>query len=179
MRRLIFLFIAFITLSADWVEYPMLLQKDDTQAKTKALYIYNFTKLFEWPNSNKEGNFVITVLGENPGLIVELSNMAKTRMVGSKKIEIKNHLSFSEVEKTNILFIIPDKSSFLTEAIAKFKGKEVLIITEKPGLAKVGAAINFIIKENKQNFELNKSAAAKAGLNVGANIEKYAASVID
>ena len=54
-----------------------------------------------------------------------------------------------------------------------------LIITEKQGLAKVGATINFIIKENKQNFELNKTAATKAGLNVGSNVEKLAANVFN
>ncbi len=67
----------------------------------------------------------------------------------------------------------------MAEALSKFKGKSVLIITEKQGLAKVGAAINFIVEESKQKFELNKNAAAKAGLNVGSSIEKLAASVIN
>jgi prephenate dehydratase len=174
MRKLLILFIAFFTLSADWVEYPLLVQKDDTQAKIKATYIYGFTKCFEWIN-NKEGNFTITVLGENSGLVNELNNIAKTKSVGSQKIEI----TINEIDKINILFITPDKSHLLADALSKFKGKSVLIITEKQGLAKVGAAINFIVEENKQKFELNKNAAAKAGLNVGSSIEKLAASVIN
>jgi hypothetical protein len=178
MRKILILFIAFFTLSADWVEYPLLVQKDDTQAKIKATYIYGFTKCFEWIN-NKEGNFSITVLGENAGLVSELNNIAKTKSVGSQKIEIKNHHSINDIEKPSILYITPDKSHLLAEALSKFKGKSVLIITEKQGLAKVGAAINFIIEENKQKFELNKTAAAKAGLNVGSSIEKLAASVIN
>jgi hypothetical protein len=178
MRKLVFLFIAFFTLSADVVEYPLLVQKDDTQAKIKALYIYNFTKCFEWPN-NKDGNFTITILGENTGLVTELSNMAKTKMVGSQKIEVKNNTGITDVEKSNILFITPDKSNLLADVLSKFKGKGVLVITEKQGLAKVGATINFIVKENKQNFELNKAAASKAGLNVGSSIEKLAANVFN
>lgn len=178
MRKLLFLFIAFLTLSADWVEYPLLQQKEDTQAKIKATYIYGFTKCFEWIN-NKEGNFTITILGENTGLVGELNNMAKTKMVGSQKIEIKNHQSINEIDVPNILFITPDKSAMLADALNKYKGKSVLIITEKQGLAKIGATINFIIKENKQNFELNKTAASKAGLNVGSTIEKLAANVFN
>ncbi len=177
MRKFIFLFIAFFTLSAaDVVEYPLYVQKDDTQAKIKAMYIYNFTKCFEWTN-NKDGNFTITILGENTGLVSELSNMAKTKMVGAQKIEIKNNAGVTDVEKSNILFITPDKSHLLADVLSKFKGKGVLVITEKQGLAKIGATINFIVKENKQSFELNKTAASKAGLNVGASIEKLAASV--
>ena len=178
MRKLLILFIAFFTLSADWVEYPLLIQKDDTQAKIKAIYIYGFTKYFEWTN-NKEGNFTITVLGENAGLINELNNTIKNKFVGSQKIELKNYQTINEVEKTSILYIAPDKSHLLAEALSKFKGKSILIITEKQGLAKVGATINFIIKENKQNFELNKTAASKALLNVGSGIEKLAANVIN
>ena len=178
MRKLLILFIAFLTLSADWVEYPLLIQKDDTQAKIKAIYIYGFTKYFEW-TGNKEGNFTITVLGENPGLINELNNTIKNKFVGSQKVELRNHQTIHEIEKTSILYIAPDKSHLLTEALSKFKGKSVLIITEKQGLAKVGAAINFIVEENKQKFELNKTAAAKAGLNVGSGIEKLAANVFN
>ena len=178
MRRIIFLLIAFLTLSADWVEYPALQQKEDTQAKIKAAYIYNFTKYFEWIN-NKEGNFTITILGENTGLFNELNNMSKTKMVGSQKIEVKNYQTIAEIDKSNILFITPDKSHVLGDALIKYKGKGVLIITDKQGLAKVGATINFIIEENRQKFELNKAAATKAGLNVGSSIEKLAASVFN
>jgi len=178
MRKLIFLFIAFLTLSADVVERPLLQQKDDMPAKIKAIYIYQFTKCFEWTN-NKEGNFTITVLGESTNLLNELGNTVRNKSVGVQKIEIKNHQTISEIEQTSVLYITPDKSNLLTEALSKFKGKSVLIITEKQGLARVGATINFIVDENKQKFELNKLAASKAGLNVGSGIEKLAASVIN
>ena len=178
MRKLIFLVIAFFTLSADVVERPLLQQKDDMPAKIKAVYIYGFTKYFEWTN-NKEGNFTITVLGESTNLLNELGNTVKNKSVGAQRIELKNHQTIGEIEATSILYITPDKSNLLSEALAKFKGKSVLIITEKQGLARVGATINFIVDENKQKFELNKVAAQRAGLNVGAGIEKLAASVIN
>lgn len=178
MRKLIFLFIAFLTLSADIVERPLLQQKDDMPAKIKAVYIYGFTKYFEWTN-NKDGNFTITVLGDNVNLLNELGNTVRNKSVGAQKIELKSHNSIGEIDQTSILYITPDKSHLLSEALVKFKGKSVLIITEKQGMAKVGATINFIVEENKQKFELNKVAAARAGLNVGAGIEKLAASVIN
>lgn len=174
MRKLIFLFIAFLTMSTDVVEYPFL-QKFDPQAKQRAVYIYGFTKNFEWPT--KEDNFVITVIGDNAPLIAELHNLAKTRMVGSQKIEVQNHPSLKEAEKANIIFLTPDKSGLLADAVAKFKGKGTLIITEKVGLARIGAAINFIIEDNQPKFELNKAAVAKAGLNISSSLEKMAKTV--
>lgn len=176
MRKLVFLFISFLTLSTDIVEYPYF-QKFDPQAKERSCYLYNFTKSFEWPN--KDGNFIITIVGENAGLVAELTNLSKTRQVGSQKIEVQNHPSIKEFEKANIIFITPDKSGLLADAVSKFKGKGTLIVTEKPGLAKIGATINFIIEDNKTKFELNKSAATKAGLNTSSSLEKVAKTVIN
>lgn len=150
MRKLIFLFLAFLTLSTDIVEYPYF-QKFDPQAKQRACYIYGFTKNFEWPT--KEGNFIITVIGENPGLVAELTNLAKVRMVGSQKIEVQNHSAVTEADKANIIFLTPEKSNLLADAVSKYKGKGTLIITEKANLAKVGAAINFVIEENQPKFD--------------------------
>lgn len=174
MRRIILLLFAFLTLSTDWVEYAYY-QKEDTQAKIKATFLYGFTKYFDWPGG--DADFHITILGENQGLVAEMNKIAATKQVGGKKIVITNVQQIKDIEKTNILFITPDKSTHLNDAVSKFKGKGTLIITEKAGLAKVGATINFVVEENKQKFELNKSAASKAGLTIGTSLEKLAVNV--
>lgn len=175
MRRIVFLFIiSFLTLSTDLVEYAYF-QKDDTQAKIKATFLYGFTKYFDW--NSGDGDFVITIVGDAPGLIAELNRISSTKKVGAQKISIQNHPNIKDVDKTNIVFITPDKSAQLNDAVAKFKGKGILIITEKQGLAKVGATINFVVDDNKQKFELNKSAASKAGLTIGSSLEKLALNV--
>jgi hypothetical protein len=174
MRRILLLFFAFLALSTDWVEYAYY-QKDDTQAKIKATFIYGFTKYFDWPSG--DGNFVIAIVGENQGLVNEMNKIASTKQVGGKKIVIVNTQNVKDLDKTNIVFITPDKSAMLNDAVSKFKGKGTLIITEKQGLAKVGATINFVVEENKQKFELNKSAASRAGLTIGSSLEKLASNV--
>ncbi|MGZ3866259.1 MAG: YfiR family protein [Bacteroidia bacterium] len=176
MRKLVFLLIAFFTLSTDIVEYAYF-QKFDPQAKERSVYIYGFTKNFDWPN--KEGDFVITIIGDNPGLVAELKNLAKTKTVGAQKIDVQNHPSQKEFDKSNIIFITPEKSGILNDVVSKFKSKGSLIVTEKAGLAKVGAAINFIVEDSKLKFELNKTVVAKTGLNVSSSLEKMAKNVIN
>ncbi|MBK7311840.1 MAG: YfiR family protein [Sphingobacteriaceae bacterium] len=51
----------------------------DTNAKIKAVFIYNFTKYFEWPNNKKTGNFIIYIVGKNDNLINELNLLAKRK----------------------------------------------------------------------------------------------------
>ncbi|MBS1646194.1 MAG: YfiR family protein [Bacteroidetes bacterium] len=177
MRKLAILIFVFFTLSAmDIVERPVLQQMEDTQAKMKATYIYSLSKGFEW-TTNKEGNFSITVLGKDAGLMTHLNNIANGRTINGRKIEVRSNGSVPDLEKCNVLYITSEKSNLLAEVLSKFKGKGVLIITDKPGLAKVGAVLNFIVKDNKLQYELNKVAAKQEGLNVGSMIEKQANNI--
>jgi hypothetical protein len=103
--------------------------------------------------------------------------MSNTKMIGTKKIIVKNYTSVSEISKPEILYILPDKSNVLPDVISKIKGKGTLLITEKAGSASAGAAINFVIVNNNIKFELNKTSAGKAGLVVSSKIESMALKV--
>ncbi len=161
MARLFFILFSFLLFTSLIVVGPQD-QSEEASAKIKAIYIYNFTKYIEWPGNYKEGNFVVGVLGNNPPLLTELTKMAATKKVGSQKLEILNLSSFTDDSRCNIVYILPDNSTQLSDVVNKLKSKSTLIVTDKPGLAKQGAAINFIISENKQRIELNVT-----------NIEKY------
>lgn len=174
MRRFIFILVSFFALSADLVDMSFFYQqKDDTGAKIKAVFLYNFTRYFEWP-ANSGGNFTITVVGENQGIFNELTKMSTTKMVGTQKLLVKKVGSLKEVENTQILYLLSDKNNLLSDAISKTKGKGTLLVTEKPGAAKDGSAINFIVQENKHEFELNKKSAEKNGLKVSSSLQTLA-----
>ena len=78
----IFLSIVFISLAPG--------RPEETNAKIKAIYIYNFTKYIEWPESYRQGNFVIGIVGNNSTLVNELKKMATVKTVGNQHLEIKN-----------------------------------------------------------------------------------------
>ena len=83
--------------------------------------------------------------------------MSKTKKVGSQDIQIRNITTVGETEQFNIIYILPDNSAKLAEVLNKVKKKSTLIVTDNKGLAKQGAGINFVVEENKQKIELNKS----------------------
>lgn len=160
MKKLLFILFSFVLLTSSTVVLPG--DSEEANARIKSIYIYNFTKYIEWPENYKEGTFVIGFIGSNSPLLTELTKMAASKKVGNQSIAINNISSVDDNTKCNIIFIHSDNSGQLAEVITKSKGKSTLIVTEKPGLAEKGSAINFIIEDNKQKIELNK-----------ANIEKY------
>ncbi|MCK5822567.1 MAG: YfiR family protein [Bacteroidales bacterium] len=141
--------------------------------KLQSIFIYNFTKYIEWPASYNSGDFTIGIFGQTP-LAKELNILAKSKKVGSQKISIKKFKNVSEIDKCNILFVPKNKSSELINILKKLKDKSTLIITEKKGMARQGAGINFIIVNNIQKFELNKTNITKYNLKISPNLIKLA-----
>ena len=146
----------------------------DPNAKVKAVFLYNFTKYFEWPEKMKSGNFIIQVIGVNASLNQELTKMAASKQVGNQKLEIKNSPTIDASVKPHIIFLLSESSDMLKEISSKYKGKGSLIVTEKNGLAKSGSAINFVVIDNKQKFEYSKSNAVKEGLKTGDGLNSLA-----
>jgi hypothetical protein len=146
-------------------------QLPDPVSKIKVMFLYNFTKYIEWPQDYKQGDFVIGILGGGSDNVKkELEKLATTKKAGIQNIVIKTFASVGDIEKCHMLFIPESKSAMLDDAMAKCRKTSTLIVTEKDGLAKRGSAINFVVKDNKQNFELNKDNIDKYNLNVSSSL---------
>lgn len=146
----------------------------DINAKVKAVYLYNFTRYFEWPDKLKTGNFIIQVVGKNDALISELSILAGKKKVGNQSIEIKNTDSYNAQMTSNMVFLLQESSKSLKEISGKIKGKGTLLVCENQGSTKQGASINFVIVDNKQKFEYSKTNAIKSGLKTSDDFQALA-----
>ena len=148
----------------------------DTNSKMKAIFIMNFTKLVEWPQSYRQGNFVVGVVGESP-LYNELVKMSKTKKVANQSLEVKKYKNTDDIGKCHIVYVSKSESESFASILKKVKSNSTLIISEKQGLVDKGAGINFIIKDNRQKFELNKKNVEKYKLKVSSNLEALAFTV--
>lgn len=144
-----------------------------SNAKMQSVFIYNFTKMISWPAAYQSGDFVVGVIGSSP-IIAELQNMAATKKAGSQTIVIQKYGSAGAVGKCHILFIPASQMGNLGAAIGKCSGNSTLIITEADGGIAGGAAINFVVVDNKQKFELKESNATKKGLQIGSDLKNLA-----
>lgn len=152
-------------------------QKVDTNAKIKAVFIYNFTKYIEWPSDYQSGEFTIGIFGENPALFKELDNMSKVKKVANRSFKIENVESLDDLNNQHILYIPKESNASVSAVVSKLKGKSTLLVTEAPGLAKQGADINFIIVGSRQKFELNKTTVSNHNLKVSSTLEKLSVLV--
>lgn len=173
MKKLVSLIlISFLFVSADLVKFKAP-GTADAPTKIKATFLYNFTKYIEWPEEYKQGNFIIGVMGNNT-LYNDLSTFFSTKTLGTQKYEVKYFSKAADITRCHMIFIPADYSGSVNEVITKVKGKSTLIVTDKTGMAKQGAAINFVSIDNKQKFELNKSNVEKYDLKVSSSLVNLA-----
>lgn len=172
MKKIIFILVAVLVLSSGFKTNTRI----DTNSRIKAVFLLNFTKLIEWPKAYRSGNFVVGVIGETP-LYNELSKMAKIKKVANQSLTIKRFSNISEIAKCHILYVAKSQSSQIKSVLKKVENSSTLIVTEQVGLADRGAGINFVVKNNRQKFELNKTNVEKYKLKISSNLEALAVSV--
>lgn len=139
--------------------------------KAQSLFIYNFSRMIEWPASYRTGDFIIGVLG-TADVAGELEVYTKGKKVGTQNIQVIRYKTPAEIQQCHILFIPFVRTKQLPEVITTISNKSTLIITEKSGALNEGAAINFIIMEDKMKFELKAENANKLGIKFSAKLQE-------
>ena len=154
-------------------------------SKTKAqeekyigLFIYNFTKYFDWPESMKSGDFVIDVIG-HPSVYEELGRLTAGKKVGTQNIVLKKFDSAENLDKSNIIFVGHWQSRFMAQVLSQVGNNPTLIITESEGMLDKGAAINFVILNGTIKFEMNATAVKDRNLKTDPRLRQLAYRVVE
>lgn len=141
--------------------------------RAQAMFIYNFSRLIEWPESYKSGAFIIGVLGSS-ATHTELETYTANKSVGSQTIQVRKFNTPAEIGTCHILFIPFNKTKLLSEVSQVLGNKSTLIITEKNGAIDEGAAINFLIIGDKLKFEIKPQNASSRRINMSSKLSEMA-----
>jgi hypothetical protein len=142
-----------------------------TIPKAQTMFIYNFSRLIEWPPNARSGNFVIGVLGATE-ITMELELYTKGKKVGTRDIVIQRYKTLEEISDCHILFVPFERTKRMPEILNQVNGKNTLIITEKSGALSEGAAINFLLVEDKLKFEIKPENASKYGIKLSSKLQE-------
>lgn len=142
-----------------------------TIPKAQTMFIYNFSRLIEWPPAARSGNFVIGVLGATE-ITMELELYTKGKKVGSRDISVIRFKSPEEITACHILFIPFERTKKMSDILNLLNGKSTLIITEKTGALNEGSAINFFLVEDRLKFEIKTENALKYGIKFSSKLQE-------
>ncbi|AHM61212.1 hypothetical protein D770_14790 [Flammeovirgaceae bacterium 311] len=152
------------------------LKAQGTDYKFHTVFIYNFTKYIKWPDDTQGNSFVIGVLGKS-GITNPLKEMAASKTVNGKPIEVKVFNSIDEIKDCQMIFLPSNQSKELAAMRTKLANTSTLIISEKSGLAQQGSAINFVMNDGRWKFEVNQASTDLHGLKISQELLKFALKI--
>ena len=141
--------------------------------EAKAKFIYNFTKFFDWPERDKSGDFVIGVLS-NASLYHEVDQFTEGKKVILQDITVKKFRKAEEVTDCHILYVSERRTDDIPQVKEKIGENTLLISDDNEGIVK-GAALNFLLLDNRLKYEFAASNAMSQGLKFSSRIRDMAA----
>lgn len=155
--------------------------------------VYKFALYITWPKDRPEGvgeRFVIGVLGKDPDSFRQQMKLIEQKYkVRDRQVEFKQFDSIKDYTPCHILFVsrfAPDTDrrqtaqQRLEAALTATTGKSVLLVTDSPGFARRGAAINFARDAQGEGIlEINRVTAQQQQLEIDPRLLRLATIVQD
>lgn len=150
-----------------------------TEYEVKAAYLYSFGKFVNWPSNASAGgpdDFVICVLGQDP-FGANLQTIVAGEKIGGKPVTAKRISTKEDGSHCRIIFISASEQPRLKQILTDFTPSNVLTVSDMPDFTARGGMIQFVMRDNKVRFEVNLTAAERAGINLSSELLKVAVGV--
>jgi uncharacterized protein DUF4154 len=152
-----------------------------TEYQVKAAYLYNFAKFVEWPSrdfASPTAPIQLCVLNDQ-SFEVELNRIAKGKFVTGHPVSVVPVQTAEHSRSCHILFINSSQEGQTRHIIEVLRDTTVLTVGETKGFAENGGIINFVLQDDRVQFQVNHRAAKQAGLNISSRLLAVAKVVLE
>jgi hypothetical protein len=151
-----------------------------SEYQAKALYLYNFAKFVEWPAEafpNAAAPLHLCVFRENP-FGSNLEQIVEGKIIGGHPVTVVTVQNTDEVRSCHILFVSGSQTRQSIQILAVLRPACVLTVGESEGFVQQGGIINFVLKDDRVQFEVNQKAAEQSRLSISSRLLSLARLVI-
>lgn len=148
--------------------------------QVKAAFLFNFAKFVEWPSSSfsdASAPLQICVFGQDP-FGEALRNITNEKTVNGRKFEIRQVSDLRDARSCHILFVASSGKIPAKQIVEALRGASVLTVGDTKGFAEQGGMINFVLENDRVQFEVSRKAAEEAGLKISSKLLSVAKLVI-
>jgi hypothetical protein len=149
-----------------------------TEYEVQAAYISNFARFAQWPGRAPAAGepFYVCVLGQDP-FGPTLDAALKSETIGNAPMAAKRIAAPDEAAGCRIVFIDESKQAQLKTTLATLSSMNVLTVSDMSDFTKRGGMIQFVLDGNRVRFEINLSAAQRAGVTLSSELLRVAVAV--
>lgn len=147
-----------------------------SEYEVKAEFLHRFAQFVAWPPdafAGEDAPLTIGVLGQDPfGPFLDTA-VAEAR-VGGRRFAVQRFQTLAELQPCHILFVAASEEPRLAAVFERLRGSPTLTVGETRRFARRHGAIGFVLEEGRLRFEINASAAERAGLKLSSQLLKLA-----
>jgi hypothetical protein len=152
------------------------------EAEAKAAFMLNFARFTDWPAgkiaSNPEVPVRIGVL-ESSDVSEQLQRLSKGFTIKGHPVVVVRLFSPGDASSCQAVYVGPVRQVEFKKYTDEWQGHGLLVVGDKPEMAKWGAQVAFQTRETRLQFVLNRRSAKDQGLTFSAQLLKLAAKIID
>ena len=140
----------------------------------KAAFVFNLANFTNWPPAALPESTPLRVCVAQPDPFSgSLNQVFRNERIAGHEVIVTSIRSADEVHGCNLLFIgsHADDAGSLQKAAAD---APILTIGETPGFEGRGGVITFVIEEGRVRFDVNREAAAHAGIQLSSKVLQVA-----
>jgi hypothetical protein len=118
------------------------------------------------------------VLGPDP-FGEQLRDIVNEKMVNGRRFEIDYMVDSSASRACHILFIASSKKNRTGQILEMLRGSTAMTVGDTEGFVQQGGMINFVLVNNRVQFEVNRWAIEVAGLKISSKLLSVAKLVVN
>ena len=143
-----------------------------SETQVKALFLFNFTKYVEWPESafaSPTAPLTIGLLGDTE-LAEPLRALVAGKTVNGHPIVIEDKITTDKATNCHILFLSAAEQKQLPALLPSLRGQPVLVVGEHEKFTRLGGIVNFGWRDKKVRLEINQNMAGESRLKLSAKL---------
>jgi hypothetical protein len=137
----------------------------------KAAFLLNFTRFVEWPSA--AGPFHLCTVAE-PAFEAAVDRTIAGESTAGRPIVRASPETPEAGRACDLLFLSSRETGRADRWLNAVRGHPVLVVGETTAAADAGAAITFVIEDNRVKFDVNEDAASRAGLKISSKLLRVA-----
>ncbi len=120
----------------------------------------------------------LCIMGENPFGDAFDRLESRKNIRESTSLIMRQQEGMRDIESCHIVFISASEQRWAPRVLTDIRHRSILTIGESEDFIEQGGMINFILIDNKIQFEVNVSAAQRAGLEVSSKLLRLAQRIV-
>jgi hypothetical protein len=135
----------------------------------KAVFLYNFVRLVDWPEGPPAGPIRICVAGTHP-IELKLEETLRGESFEGQPLTVR---TIAQPEPGCEVLFVPRRSAE-GDYLRAVEGRPVLTVGESSDFIQQGGMINFFLDGKRVRFEINPAAVSRANLRISSRLLQLA-----